>query len=466
MLRKKNNNTKTYAVLGLMAAPAVVSGMVLSASFVSANDSVVDTITAVVPASCTMSGSGMTSHSANVSSGTYTSDIGTTTMNVVCNDTAGFSIYAAGFTGNTVGGANSNKLVGTAASGNAAIDTGTAEGPGYSGDVSNWAMKLDTDYYATYPIEILNDYDYYHAVPNSFTKVATRLTGTDAGTGATGATLTSSYAVYVSKAQPADTYTGLVKYVLVHPNTAPEPQSVPLGDAIYMQDAIDLENTPAGTTKTLIDSRDSQSYIVGKAADGNIWMLQDMKLGKTTDSMTLTAATSDVSNNFVLNNKLSDGRFHAYTVDGEPYQNNNSEYYCTEDYGCYYNWYTATAGTGTTYISTSQAQATASICPAGWALPSQPQFSALYSSYPSATLMEVDNPTTTKENTTGKIPGFLLNGYYYKFGANDLGSYGSYWSRSAYSAQDAYYLDLNTSGVYPASYVSKYLGFAVRCVLE
>ena len=219
----KNRSAKSCAVLGLIVAPAFISGMILSASFVSAEDSVVDEITAIIPVSCTMSGSGTSSHSANVSSGTYTQDIGTTTIDIVCNDSAGFSIYAAGFTGNVVGSANSNRLVGTSASGYDIIDTGTATGPGYE-DESNWAMKLETDYYATYPITIVDDYDYYSEVPNEYTKVTTRLTGTDAGTDATGASLTTTYAAYISRSQPADTYAGQVKYILLHPNDAtPEP---------------------------------------------------------------------------------------------------------------------------------------------------------------------------------------------------------------------------------------------------
>ena len=80
--------------------------------------------------------------------------------------------------------------------------------------------------------------------------------------------------------------------------------------------------------------------------------------------------------------------------------------------------------------------------------------------------MAVDNPTTTYDNTSGKIPGFLLSGYYYTGGAGYLGSNGSYWSRTAYSAQYAHYLSLNTSGVSPGSNSYKYVGFAVRWELS
>lgn len=46
---------------------------------------------------------------------------------------------------------------------------------------------------------------------------------------------------------------------------------------------------------------------------------------------------------------------------------------------------------------------------------------------------------------------------------NEMG-YGSYWSRTAYSAQNGYALNVNTTGVNPANLSNKYYGFAVRCV--
>ena len=50
------------------------------------------------------------------------------------------------------------------------------------------------------------------------TKVAHRDSGTDTGTSATGSELTSTYAAYMNQTQPAGTYTGQVKYTLVHPS--------------------------------------------------------------------------------------------------------------------------------------------------------------------------------------------------------------------------------------------------------
>ena len=99
----------------------------LSGSRVSAtDDSVIDEVNVTVPVSCNLTGTGQNSHNANIVNGTYTADIGTTTLKAFCNDNEGFAIYATGYTGNTIGETNSNKLVGTAASSNATIVTGLA----------------------------------------------------------------------------------------------------------------------------------------------------------------------------------------------------------------------------------------------------------------------------------------------------------------------------------------------------
>ena len=128
--------------LGMLLGFTTVLGMVLASSRVMADDtSVVDEINITVPIACTMSGTGMQSHNAEIANGTYTPDIGSTTLHAFCNDNEGFAIYAAGYTGNEVGGTNSNKLVGTTASSNATIESGIATTAG-NPDISNWAMKL------------------------------------------------------------------------------------------------------------------------------------------------------------------------------------------------------------------------------------------------------------------------------------------------------------------------------------
>ena len=72
---------------------------------------------------------------------------------------------------------------------------------------------------------------------------------------------------------------------------------------------------------------------------------------------------------------------------------------------------------------------------------------------------------TAVDNASGaSLPGFLLSGYYDSGGANLVGTFGLYWSRTAYSTGYGYYLRLNSTTVYPQNYSYKYHGFSVRCL--
>ena len=104
--------------IAVVSGITALTGTILASNTVSADDntSVVDQINITVPVSCTISGTGMNTHNANINNGLYEDDIGSTTLHAFCNDNEGFAIYAAGYTGNEVGGTNSNKLVGTNAS--------------------------------------------------------------------------------------------------------------------------------------------------------------------------------------------------------------------------------------------------------------------------------------------------------------------------------------------------------------
>ena len=234
---KTNATNATFVALAGLVSLTTVSGLVLTTTKVAADD-VVDNVSITVPVSCTMTGtiSSGNEHTAEIANGTYQANIGTTSIKTICNDNAGFSIYAIGNSGDTLGEEDSTKLLGTSASGNAKIVTGTATTAG-NPDVSNWAMKVATDSQATYPLTIQSDtegsFSSYHTVPSEYTKVATRLSGTDTGSNAAGSTLATTYAAYISKTQAADTYSGKVKYVLVHPNDGAAPEIPIVTGGIY-----------------------------------------------------------------------------------------------------------------------------------------------------------------------------------------------------------------------------------------
>ena len=197
-------------------------------------------------------------------------------------------------------------------------------------------------------------------------------------------------------------------------------------------------------TKTLVDTRDNNTYTVSKLADGKCWMTQNLRIaGKT-----ITPADSNVSANYTIPSSSISG-FDSYDI---------SYAYIDNTYGGYYSWYTATAGTGTAALTVNGQNAPASICPKGWRLPTGGnggELESLYNNYPSNPVLR-SNPVN-----------LTLSGNVYSSSRDDQGSNGYYWSSTVYSSYGAYYLLLDTSHVYPANYTGgKYNGHSVRCVAE
>ena len=141
-------------------------------------------------------------------------------------------------------------------------------------------------------------------------------------------------------------------------------------------------------------------------------------------------------------------------------------------YGQYYNWYAATAETGT--FAQSSGNASDSICPKGWQLPvnggngtSRSWQDLLYGHY------TTDGSTAITSGSAGslamrQIPlSIPFTGYYgWTNGAlNYRGSYGTFWSSTAGSTAYARYLNFYASNIYPQNSVDKVNGFSVRCVV-
>ena len=253
----------TLSLVGVVfCLGAILSSHTVSAEGGNTNTDIVDQINITVPVACTMSGAGQNTHNAEINNGQYNSNIGTTTMKAFCNDNEGFSIYAVGYTNNEIG---KNVLTSSTLGPTHDIVTGTA----LSGNTSNWAMKLATvsDPTPTYPIIIMGstddtekqagdpDYSTFQNVPSSYTKVVKRESSTDVGTTAEGATLTTTYQAYISPTQAAGTYTGQVKYTMVHPHNgeAPlSPQPSTAGCITYYANASTAQGT-MGTQCNLTD---------------------------------------------------------------------------------------------------------------------------------------------------------------------------------------------------------------------
>ena len=251
-----------------------------------------------------------------------------------------------------------------------------------------------------------------------------------------------------------------------------------INNLTYMQDFATLNQSGNIAKKTQVinsmsedqsyqlkDIRENgaNSYYVAKLKDDNVWMVQNLKLGNASTSLPLTSTDSNVpSGGFTLNGKLSDGKFPP--CDGASICD-SSRYYCTSNYGCYYNWYTATGSSGSS--ATTSGDVNYSICPSGWTLPTQTQFVALNTAYSGSATALLVSPTSLTENTNGnQNPGFLLGGLYSSGGEVKVGSRGYYWARTAQSAQAGYLLFLDASTVNPVDYGSLFIGSAIRCLVS
>ena len=214
---------KQLVIPGTLVMLTTISGFLLASTITHAdgNTSTVDTLNITVNSACTMKG-GPTGESttdntyqATIEPGTY-QEINGSRLVTLCNDNLGYSIYAIGYSGDSYDSATHTDLIGASDIGN--ISTGT------SGTNSYWAMKLEaiTSPTPLTPPTILNSFDNYHVIPNTYTQIAKQETSTAAPSD-DGASVQTKYKVNISSAQTAGAYTGKVKYTMVHPNDANAP---------------------------------------------------------------------------------------------------------------------------------------------------------------------------------------------------------------------------------------------------
>lgn len=222
---------------------------------------------------------------------------------------------------------------------------------------------------------------------------------------------------------------------------------------------------------TLVDSRGTpQTYKVAKLADGNCWMLDNLKLGSETSTLSLTPSDTDVASNFNLPQLFTTGT-----------EYNNPRVYgpVTGDtgagetsYGYMYNWPAATAGQTTTTMPAGAGDAPHSICPAGWHLPTGGSVGEL-----AMLNARMQDPNATTPKTYGGAVNWRYTGQfkgvysgYRKSSFFFQGSSGYLWSSTAHTSDSghAFYASYNNQGGMSAGDVaiSRYYGMAIRCLLN
>ena len=180
----------------------------------------------------------------------------------------------------------------------------------------------------------------------------------------------------------------------------------------------------------VFDQRDGNVYTV-RYINGACWMTQNLRLAGGT---TLTTSDSNVTRNYTLPTTQLAGNSNSFTDPQTTISSNTS-------YGGYYNYCAASAGTVCNY--TTKQDATQDICPKGWRLPTNSE----------------------QEGITSYTSAFspVLSGSYYNGTLSLTGSRGFWWSATAGSSDNQYYLDYD-SGSWFASSINKRSGLSVRCI--
>ena len=520
---KTNNYTeffyKAFRNILLVSIPLlVVSGVALFHlsihSSATVSDLETDNLTLTLSTSCTLSSSIEEAHEASLNGGQYEDDIGVTKVNAYCNDNNGYSIYAIGSSNNVDGNADLVSNIND----NYNIHTGIYD----SGSItpsspSTWSMKLAAGVGSgvdTTPPTIRNNYDSYSVVPENYTLVASRASKTDMtiDTSVTGSYFTTTYDIYASSLQPAGTYTGKVKYLMVHPQSnsqyfgfnevfaANGKGAINVdGNSYYtMQDMtsdicskVELLNEASATQ--LVDIRDNKLYWVAKLEDGHCWITQNLDLDLTTYTneqgqevmKPFTSNDTDLTDHS-LTGAYSDGYayntntgattwtperktidFQNTTVTGWANDNNNpysaNKTDSTEvghaSLGNYYNWTAAIASNNSSSLTQSTLNDTTknpknSICPKGWRLPTisnQPNtISGSTNEFARLNYLYNNNLAAT---SVGMISAPL---YFAKKGGAiytaQLFSYNersNYFSSTNYSANSSFRLNIGESSVLP-----------------
>ena len=263
---------------------------------------------------------------------------------------------------------------------------------------------------------------------------------------------------------------------------------------------------PNGTVIALKDERDEEVYAVAKLADGNYWMIENLRLDNEPElsaanthnpSLPLTNnheeqitsnKLSETSNNWCNDWNTTEEQIACYdhsnlntnnvanTVASPIFSQDFTNSYHSNNfdnniasYGNYYNWYSATAGNGT--YNKSFGEVVGDVCPAGWTLPIGSGTDANGSfSHLDVAMGGTGSGQGTPEasNRWRSFPNnFVYSGRWYGSSVEHRGDSGYYWSSNAIVTNLAYGLSFGSSFVDPGMNNSnKYYGGSVRCVAQ
>ncbi len=247
------------------------------------------------------------------------------------------------------------------------------------------------------------------------------------------------------------------------------------------------------TATTVTDARDGNTYKVQKLADNNCWMLDNLALDPTqltqaelygSDDQPLTNATNTTLGYLKNGGGTTSDKYPTAKLNNVAWTSSSQNYYSipmvitsyidtvplnstlgvgSRKVGVYYNYCAASAGSycygNGTDAGTSSGNATESLCPYGWRLPtgnSSGEYGKLYST------SSYNYNTYDKFKTALSLP---LSGVFYSGSAYNQGGLGYWWTSTRSVNSDMYRLYIGASTVYAMIGYDRYRGISIRCVL-
>ena len=414
----------------------------------------------------------------------------TANLTVTTSDSAGYSLYLYSSDGDNSLRPKISSLANISQIDATAGDVGLTLS---SLKPNTWGYNLGT----TAPTDTTT----YSAVPtNNSTPIQTKDTS---DTNSANDTYTLSFGAKVDTTMASGAYSDMLTIAVVA-----EPPYIPAFSGITTMQEMTPEvcaETEVGTVARLTDARDQKQYWVAKLPDNNCWMTQNLDLDLT-NGVELTPDDSNVSSNWnPPRSTEKNGTVTGNSDNTETYswdfglyvKNDPDDYssYCSEVKtmnGCegwtdatdltpaetewtgsvdntvsgntydahflignFYQWNAATAGTGGTIDN--YVNATDSICPKGWQLPTSNNsnsgsFGGLVGSLNSTTITQAPYY-------------FNPSGHVYSGSLRNAGFEGDYWSSTVVSTTSvAYDLLFYSGGVDPSNFSLRYAGQSVRCL--
>lgn len=335
------------------------------------------------------------------------------------------------------------------------------------------------------------------SVPATNTTPLTLKNTTTANATGTQDTIPTTVTITADSTVTPGTKQATLTYVITD-NTVPAPTTMQSMTTSYCTNHMTIyDGTNPSAILNLQDARgvtsaDHQTYQVAKLADGNCWMLNNLKLGSATQPLTLTPADSNVASDFTLP-QLNDGT-RTVNYSANPGNDFDTPYAYgpipgdtgtgATNYGYLYNWSSATAGETRTTMPMGSGDAQSSICPVNWRLPRAGEDRDTWQPLPTNEFSILNARMAGLDPTD---PTYLndLNQYYQGWQNNGpfKGVFSGFWSgsfvgqggfgilRSASANPDdsnvAWNANFDSGTVYPGTIGSdRSFGVSVRCLLN